>query len=138
MTSTKVIFLVDDDVDDLEIFCNALDGIGLDAVCFTATNGQEALQKLTSGEVKPDIIFLDLNMPLMNGKQFLTQIKQKPGLDKIPVVILSTSSDPESVVEAKRLGASHFLTKPDKFSMWEKILTDVLVNNRAASFEQSL
>jgi CheY-like chemotaxis protein len=138
VTSKKIIFLVDDDVDDLEIFCDALEGIELDVICFTATNGQEALQKLTSGEVNPDIIFLDLNMPLMNGKEFLKEIKLKPVLNKIPVVILSTSSDPESIIETKRLGASHFLTKPDKFSMWEKILADVLLNNSPASLEHSL
>jgi CheY-like chemotaxis protein len=134
----KTILLVDDDIDDLEIFCSALEGIELDAECFTARNGQDALQKLTSGEVKPEIIFLDLNMPLMNGKQFLKEIKQKPVLNNIPVVILSTSSDPESINETKKLGASHFLTKPDKFSVWEKILSDILLDNRPASLEYSL
>ena len=138
MTRIKVIFLVDDDVDDVEIFREALENINLDVECFTAINGQEALQKLTRGEVKPDMIFLDLNMPLMNGKQFLKEIKQKPDLNNIPVVILSTSSDPESILETTRLGASRFLTKPDKFSMWEKILTDILFNNRPASLGHSL
>lgn len=121
-----IIFLVDDDTDDQEIFCNVLENISTTIECFTAVNGHEALQKLISGAVKPDLIFLDLNMPLMNGKEFLRAIKKMEGLKQIPVIILSTSSDSETIHETKMLGAKDFVTKPDKFSMWEKILRDLL------------
>lgn len=83
-----------------------------------------ALEKLAG--YRPDIIFLDLNMPLMNGRQFLQKVKQMKDFRSIPVVILTTSSDRESIVETRRLGATDFLTKPDKLSGWEKLLSKIL------------
>lgn len=62
----------------------------------------------------------------MNGRQFLQKVKQMKDFRSIPVVILTTSSDRESIVETRRLGASDFLTKPDKLSGWEKLLSKIL------------
>lgn len=116
------IFLVDDDPDDQEIFASVIEVILPTAKCSGAPNGQRAIEKLTDGSAKPSIIFLDLNMPLMNGKQFLVEIKKHPEIEKIPVVVLSTSSDPANVAETKQLGASYFITKPDRLSQWEDAL----------------
>ena len=99
-----------------------------DKVCTTASNGREALDKLIRNEFQPDLIFLDLNMPLMSGKQFLEELKNYEELMKIPVVILSTSSDSKSIMETKALGAKHFITKPDKFTVLEIKLKEFFTN----------
>lgn len=132
--NTLTCFLIDDDMDDREIFLSVLEDIAPEAVCETAINGQEAFDKLTAKQVNPDIIFLDLNMPLMNGSQFLKAINGQNGFSHIPIVILTTSSDPKTKEEVMKLGASEFITKPDKLAQWEltlqRTLNDFVRNNR--------
>jgi CheY-like chemotaxis protein len=121
-----LLFLIDDDPDDQEIFASVIENISHDIKCATAVNGKQALEKLLSGEVNPDLIFLDMNMPLMNGKQFLIELKKDARIKHLPVVILSTSSDKTNVSQARALGAIEFVTKPDRFSEWERVLKDLL------------
>jgi DNA-binding NarL/FixJ family response regulator len=64
----------------------------------------------------------------MNGKQFLNEKSRRDDLKDIPVVILSTSSDAETISETTRLGAKYFVTKPDKFAGWEESLRQVFIN----------
>ncbi len=122
----KTLLLVDDDVDDQEIFILALQEIECSITCFTAGNGQEAIQSLTSHTVNPDLIFLDMNMPRMNGIQFLQQIKLMEPLKHIPVIIYSTTAEQHVVEETKTLGAMNMVTKPAKFSELCHMLTNVL------------
>ena len=110
--------LIDDDADDQEIFLSVLEELGPSIHCVTADNGEEAIRKLTNREVTPDLIFVDMNMPLMNGKQFLKEYILLDGIKSIPVIILTTSSDKKSMEETIRLGARDYITKPDKLSMW--------------------
>ena len=124
-------FLIDDDIDDQEIFLSVLEEVDPSIRCYTALNGQEAIHKLASEEVKPDLIFLDLNMPLMNGKQFLKACITLDGCKEIPVIILTTSSDKKSIEETKQLGAKDYITKPDKFSAWGTIIKEKLSAYRA-------
>lgn len=119
--------LIDDDEDDREIFLSVIQNILPHATYSIAINGQDALSKL-NGSLKPHLIFLDLNMPLMNGKQFLKARKDNEFIESIPVVILSTSSDESTMREAIELGALYFVTKPDKYSAWEGALRNVLDN----------
>ena len=120
------LMIVDDDEDDREFFIEVIQNIDDKMVCITAENGQEAIDKLTNGRHRPDVIFLDLNMPLMNGRQFLMEIKKHAQLAHIPVVILTTSSDLHTKVETKRLGALDFITKPDRITAWETTLREFL------------
>jgi CheY-like chemotaxis protein len=119
-------FLVDDDIDDQEIFLTVMEDIAPRVRCVTALNGQEAMNMLTSGEVLPDLIFLDLNMPLMNGKQFLAACRQVDKCRHIPVIVLSTTSDKSSIEETFRLGAKDYITKPHKFSEWGTLIKEKL------------
>lgn len=114
MKKKTTVFLIDDDVDDREIFALALAEIDDSISCVTAANGVEALFRLKESSVKPDCIFLDLNMPRMNGKQCLKEIKTHADLIDIPVVIYSTSSEPRDIEETKSLGAAAFITKPPR------------------------
>lgn len=125
-------FLIDDDVDDQEIFLSVMEDIAPSIHCVTAMNGQEAIKKLSCEEVKPDVIFLDLNMPLMNGKQFLMARNEMDQLRHIPVIILTTTSDKPSIEETMELGAKDYITKPDKFSEWGRIIKQKLTPYRAA------
>lgn len=118
--------LIDDDIDDQEIFLTVMEDIAPGIRCVTAMNGREAMDMLTSGKVLPDLIFLDLNMPLMNGKQFLAARHQVEKCMHIPVIVLSTTADKSSMEETFRLGAKDYITKPHKFSEWGILIKDKL------------
>ena len=109
------IFVIDDDIDDQELFIEAVKEINADIHCECASNGEEALTILGRSDKLPDLIFLDLNMPRLNGKQCLERLKSSKVLRQIPVVIYSTSSQENDVRDTMALGAVHFLTKPSSF-----------------------
>jgi CheY-like chemotaxis protein len=116
MLQSKLLFLVDDDIDDQEIFKSALAKINEAFKVLTANNGHEALQFLSSLDVLPANIFVDLNMPRMGGLQFLKEIKKTDTLKHIPVIMYSTSANPADIAITKELGAERFITKPARFS----------------------
>ena len=120
------VLLIDDDVEDQEIFVEALEHASAGVKCITLGNAKDALNKLSSQDLAPDLIFLDLNMPVMSGVQFLTELKKDDSLKKIPVVILSTSSDKITIEQTKKLGAMEFITKPDTFDGMVFILKSFL------------
>ena len=120
------ILLIDDDQDDQEIFLTAIEAVSDQADYMAIGSAETALRQLANGEVIADLIFLDLNMPIMSGQQFLSKIKDHETLKKIPVIILSTSSRAETIQEVKRLGAHDFITKPDKFDTLKKILHSII------------
>jgi CheY-like chemotaxis protein len=111
----KRIYIIDDDVEDQEIFIEAVKEVDPRVECFTSTNGEEALENLADGKAKPDLIFLDLNMPKLNGKQILNGIKRLDGAKDIPVIMYSTSFGPRDIEEIQRVGAAHHLLKPSRF-----------------------
>jgi CheY-like chemotaxis protein len=120
------ILLIDDDVEDQEIFKIALQNLS-DSLEFTAfTNAREALGRLTANTLNPDIIFLDLNMPIMSGQEFLTQVKKLDTTKNIPVIIFSTSSNPSTIQLTKELGAIDFITKPNRFDLLVDILKPII------------
>ncbi|MEP6738143.1 MAG: response regulator [Chryseolinea sp.] len=109
------IILIDDDEDDQEIFSTAVKQISHSIIYTFFFDASEALKALAKMEVAPDVIFLDLNIPVMNGQQFLELIKKNVGLKHIPVIIFTTSSDANTIRTTKELGAHDFITKPDSF-----------------------
>ncbi len=123
----KVILLIDDDADDRELFREALKQVDPLVICIEADDGDVALFLLNQPDaVLPDVIFLDLNMPRMNGKQCLNEIKQSDALAHIPVVIYTTSKRGVDVEETKNMGAVHFITKPAFFDKICKSIDYVL------------
>lgn len=120
-------FIVDDDIDDQDLFIEAVNEVDKSIQCISATDCEEALDLLKNRKIgKPDMIFLDLNMPRLNGKQCLAELKKESHLRDIPVIIYSTSSEKRDIEETTRLGAAHFLTKPNKFEELCKALSFVL------------
>jgi CheY-like chemotaxis protein len=116
MIKSKTILIIDDDDDDRSLFLDALKEVNDTVKCLSASNGQDGLNILKNMKgVLPDLIFLDLNMPCLNGKQCLAEIKNNSDFAHIPVIIYSTTKRFEDVEETKKLGAAYFLTKPALF-----------------------
>jgi CheY-like chemotaxis protein len=116
MKTKRTFFIVDDDIDDQDLFIEAVSEVDGSIECLSASNCEEALDLLKNKKIgMPDMIFLDLNMPRLNGKQCLAELKKEAHLAHIPVIIYSTSSEKRDIEETTRLGAAHFLTKPNKF-----------------------
>jgi len=117
--------LIDDDVDDQLYFRDAVNEVNPQIVCGIANNGLEALQQMEIS-TPPELIFLDLNMPIMNGYEFLSSLKSTPRFSKIPVVIITTSRSTQDIEQSKKLGASMFFTKPSNFGTLVSKLKAVL------------
>src|SRR5690242_9174771 len=93
------ILLVDDDRDDQDIFREALSLAKPGCQLMVAEEGEEGLRVLEDGSFRPDYIFLDVNMPKMNGREFLIAVKANPAYSKIPVVMYSTSNQKSELGE---------------------------------------
>lgn len=106
----------DDDKDDRELLSEALERIDPAIACIAAQDGKEALRILETNKTLPDYIFMDVNMPVMDGKKCLTELKRNKKLKDIPVVIYSTTSNLEEIIQLYELGACDFLSKANSFS----------------------
>src|SRR5687768_6390355 len=96
MKRYKRILMVDDDKHDQELFAEMLNEADSSAILSIAMNGQQALEVLRNAPVLPDLIFLDLNMPIMNGFEFLEHIKSKEqykAFKRIPIIVFTTTNN---------------------------------------------
>lgn len=113
---TQPILIVDDNDDDFEAAKRAFSRTNLRNPITHARSGEEALSFLRkAGGAKPGIILLDLNMPGLDGRQTLEEIKRSSVLRRIPVVILTTSDDERDVKRCYELGANTYIQKPVDF-----------------------
>ena len=117
-----IVLNVDDDQEDREFFCDALREIDPSITCIVASGGMAALSMLQRQSPLPDYIFLDINMPMMDGKQCLKALKNIPAFESIPVIMYSTSTDTREIQECYKLGAVDFLIKPHSY---EKLVNDL-------------
>ncbi len=125
----KIFLLADDDGDDTELFREALEAIDPLIVCYCVTDGKQVLEILGNKEFeKPQIIFLDINMPGMNGWECLTELKKNEPYKDIPVIMYSTSSHQSEANIAMDLGALCFFTKPSDFVELKDILKVIAAN----------
>jgi CheY-like chemotaxis protein len=132
------ILYVDDDADDREFFMDALRSVDKNIVCHTANNGLDALALLESGNPLPDVIFLDINMPLMNGKMCLGEIKANKALAHLPVIMFTTSDSPREIAECRKKGASNFVSKPVSYLTLTETLTAILNSSNSFSADHAL
>ncbi len=129
MRKSPTIFLIDDDIDDQEIFSIALEGTNVETNCVFANDGIIALEKLNNDEALiPDLIFIDMNMPRMNGQQCLVELKKIDRLKSVPVYMYSTSADPQSIAQNKQLGAEDFILKPSDIAQLSSMLGNIIRN----------
>ena len=121
-----VCLLIDDDQDDQEIFSMALEDINSDIQCVMASNGIAALEKLKAKKpLIPDYIFIDMNMPRMNGMECLQVIQKLDHLKDADVFMYSTSSDETMIEKSKALGAKDFIVKPPGLALLTEKLIQV-------------
>jgi CheY-like chemotaxis protein len=112
MQNSKPLLLVEDDRVDAMTVKRALNDLNVTNLLVHTLNGEEALEYLRSdSNKKPCVILLDLNMPRMDGFEFLKNVKADDVLKIIPVVVLTTSKENESVVESFALGAAGYIIK---------------------------
>jgi CheY-like chemotaxis protein len=121
------VFLIDDDTDDQELFRLALEQVNPSIECTVHPDGISALRALQSAESLPDLIFLDLNMPVMTGQQFLRELKKQDTGKDIPIVILSTSENQSVIRETRSLGADRFITKPNSFKELKNLMRLIFI-----------
>ncbi|HEY9559268.1 MAG TPA: response regulator [Anseongella sp.] len=127
MKATRFL-IVDDDVEDQELFIDAVKEVDDTIECISVYNGEEALNFLNSNPSPlPDYIFMDLNMPILNGIQCLAEIKKTEQLHHIPVFIYTTSNWSRNEEETRKLGAHHFFTKPVRFADICEYISSMLV-----------
>jgi CheY-like chemotaxis protein len=119
----KNILQIDDDFDDCEFFQQALESVS-SAVYMALHNPVEALQKLTDKEIKPDLIFLDINMPLMTGIELLAEIKKRDSIKNIPVILFSTG--PRPITYSKVVGAKDYFSKPNNLNELRNLLKTIV------------
>ncbi len=126
MGTYKKILLVDDDTDDQLFFVDAINEIEPALDCAVANNGLEALSYLEKIPPPPSLIFLDLNMPFMNGFECLAQLKKINHYKEIPVIIFTTSNHLLDMERTISMGAKMFFTKPPDFTALKNKLHDIL------------
>lgn len=117
MNKKHTFFLIDDDIDDHEVFEMALHRIDDNFGFSVAHDGVEGLQKLKASDFIPDFIFLDINMPRMDGMQCLPEIRKLRHLQHSMIIMYSTTNDEKVRHASQQLGADEFMVKPSKLTL---------------------
>jgi len=133
MEPNLICFLIDDDLDDQEIFFLAWRQVSPSMECVYANDGIYGLEKLKKEPyLIPGLIFIDINMPRMNGVECLKEIKKIGRLQHVPVYMYSTAADTVIINECKRLGATDVIKKSPGMSELENTLSAILSNHKIA------
>ena len=111
-----IILYGEDDIEDFDIFCEVVKSLNPTAECINTTDGSETLQFLDNAIILPDLIFLDINMPSMDGKACLKIIKRDERLKTIPVIVYTTSNNVRDREHCLELGATEFVQKPNSLA----------------------
>lgn len=109
------ILLIEDDTIEVMKFNRVLSNLSLQHEILEANNGEEALELLHDTSKRPDIIVLDLNMPKLNGLEFLSILKKDAVLKYIPAIILTTSNNHKDLLECYKIGIAGYILKPLKY-----------------------
>jgi CheY-like chemotaxis protein len=121
------VFLADDDPDDRFLFEDAFNEVARETQLVMANDGKELMEILDlTVPPPPEVIFLDLNMPLKSGFECLSEIRETNKLKNIPVVIFSTTSEKEYIDRVFQQGANYYLCKPPSFPKLKKAIAQVL------------
>jgi two-component system, chemotaxis family, response regulator Rcp1 len=121
MNEPLKVLLVEDNAGDVCLVEEAIDAAGLSVEMSVVPDGVEALAFLRkqgkyAGSARPDLILLDLNLPRVDGRQVLAEVKCDPDLRQIPIVVLTSSAAEQDIVKAYDLHANCYVVKPVDFS----------------------
>ena len=125
------VLVVDDNSDDFELTRLAFAENGCDATLFCARNGQECMDYLRrqgpyAGACMPDMVLLDINMPVMNGFEVMSRIAADPNLRHLPVIILTTSDAEEDILRMYGLRCNAYVVKPVNFNDFARIVRSLI------------
>ena len=127
MESKKLnILLIEDDAIEVMKLHRVISSKGLNHSIVEANNGVEALDILQKKEALPDIILLDLNMPKINGIEFLSILKADEVLKHLPTIVLTTSNNQKDVLECYKIGIAGYVIKPLKYEDYVQKIEAVL------------
>jgi CheY-like chemotaxis protein len=128
MRTLRPILLVEDDSVDAMTVKRAMRDLHITNDLVHAINGEDAMKYLSDPETeKPFVILLDLNMPKMNGVEFLGAVKSKANLKTIPVIVFTTSKEKQDILESFRLGAAGYMTKPVDYAKFVDVISTVVL-----------
>lgn len=124
------VLLVEDNEDDVELTLEALKDSRIKMDIHIVSDGMAAIKFLRNqgdyhDEPRPDLILLDLNLPIMDGYEVLQEIRNDPDLTEIPVVVLTTSQNDEDVLKMYKLHANCYITKPIDFQEFTQVIRQI-------------
>lgn len=121
----NILFIEDDIIEGMK-FNRVLKTLNINHRLVEAANGEEALNILRKKEIIPDIILLDLNMPKLNGIEFLRILKNDQYLKQIPTIIFTTSNNHRDILECYKIGIAGYIIKPLKYEDYQSIVKKTL------------
>ncbi|MBI1891484.1 MAG: response regulator [Burkholderiales bacterium] len=122
MRTEKPILLIEDDRIDVMTVQRAMKELRVTNLLVTVENGEEAIKLLQDPEARPCLILLDLNMPIMNGLEFLRAVRSDKDLRLIPIVVLTTSNEQRDKVETFGLGVAGYMTKIPDYQKFVEVM----------------
>ncbi len=113
----RIILVADDDIDDQSMISGSFQDMDHNCLVEIVSDGMQAIKRLENTSLQqPCLVVLDLNMPVLNGMETLTRIRQQPSLQGIPIVVFTTSDSNESRKQSITLGAMDYLVKPNDYA----------------------
>lgn len=126
MRNSKPILLVEDDTVDVMTVKRALKDLQVMSELVSTGDGEEALEYLRNdGNAKPCVILLDLNMPKMNGAEFMKIVKADEALRRIPIIVLTTSNSEQDISNSFELGAAGYMVKSIDYKKFMEIIKTI-------------
>ena len=129
MNHEFTIFYTDDDQDDIEFFREIISSFNKSYTLVTQNNGDQLLYALNNPPPHPHLIFLDINMPGLNGLEVLKKIRESGNAENVPVIMLSTSGDINTINKSRELGANYYVQKSNIFDQLKKSIEHALSIN---------
>ncbi len=126
MQKTLKILLIEDDTIEVIKFNRVIKTLGLNHIILEAENGEDALKMFKGKETIPNIVILDLNMPKLNGIEFLRILKNDAELQHIPAIVLTTSNNQTDILECYKIGIAGYLLKPLKYEEYVDRIQKIL------------
>lgn len=125
-TPLKYVYLADDDEDDRLLFSDAVESIIDDCEVATFVDGEKLIRHLKSNpDVIPFLMFIDINMPRMNGFECLETIRNMPQYKDVPVIMYSTSSSQADIARSRELGANLYVQKPYNYEVMKVLMQQI-------------